>query len=232
MVYPPKKIIYKSNLGDNNGLKRYDSIQFFNPIETLGFSSKTYFIIGEDVLSNAAYFTLVKNQSIDSLNFGKNELVENTRKGLIADDGFFISAENHCIYAKYHKNEFFVMDDMDNKKFKTIANKIAYPRIHESPNGSVTIMGEVEYKNMRGAIDDNTLYLQSGVKADNEKAFRFKFNSIIDTYSLNQETATYQNSFYIPSYAGLKCNSFIVKDNILYALYGNYLLTYTIHNEK
>ncbi|MFV0573801.1 MAG: hypothetical protein ACK5M1_15455 [Xanthomarina gelatinilytica] len=231
VVYPEKQTIYKSSLKDSDGSKKYDSISLMYRIEGLGFSKTTYFFRGEDSLHNAAYFTLMKNQNKDSLKFKKNNIIENTRKGLIADDGFFISSTDYSVFAKYHKNEFFIMDDIENKKIKTIANKVAYPRIHESERGTVTIMGEVNFKNLRGTIDNNTLYLQSGVKADNEKAFRFKFNSIIDTYNLNKEATTYQNSFYIPSYAGVKCNSFMVKDNILYAIYGNYLITYTIDNE-
>lgn len=187
---------------------------------------KKLFIKGEDSLYNAQFFTTEPTSASNEDCFP--EVVENTRRGIIADDGFFTTSENALVFAKYHKNEFFIITEKakEMQRVPSIVGKKATPRVHVSPKGVTTIMGEIHFKNLRGSIDGKNLYLQSGVKADNEDPFRFKFNSTIDVYST--ENNDYLESFHIPSYGGIKLNSFKVRNDTLFAVHGNYLLKYQL----
>ena len=231
ILSPRKHKIYITNINDISEFKKYDSISIKYGIDGLGYSKTAYFLKGRDSLFNAAYYSLKKSPNSKLIKKGAI-MVENTREGIVIDDGFFSNSDDWSIYSKFHKNEFFIINEdgeIEGKKI-TIAKKKSSPRINKSEKGTVTLMGQVNYKNLRGAINKDNFYLQSGVKADNENPFRFKFNSVIDVYSL-KEDEKYVYSFYIPSYAGVKTNSFKIRNNEIFALHGNYLLIYNIHNE-
>lgn len=224
---PRNRMAYKFDYRNITNRTIIDSIELEFGADKIGILDNNYMIKGRDSIYQALFYKIQKCSKSKQL-LGET-VIANTRKALIEDDGFFINGDKYLVYPKYHKSEFFFSDG-ENKIFKkipTIDPNSELIKVREDKNGVVTILGEIEFKNKRGSIDDNLLYLQSGVKADNEGAFRFKFNSIVDVYDLSK-VGEYLYSFYIPSYSGVKANSFKVKNNIVFAAHGNYLITYDI----
>ncbi len=225
---PINRQLYIIKLSEIQSNKSYDSIELKYGADKIGISKSKYLVKGRDSLYNALYYTIDKNTL--EKNIPCNNIIETSRVGLIKDDGLFTDSDNYSVYAKYHKNEYFIIDNEgeSSKKLSTVNTNLDSINVHQDKNGVVTIMGEVEYNNMRASIDKDKLFIQSGVKADNEEAFRFKFNSIIDVYQI-ENSNKYLYSFYIPSYSGVKMNSYKVYDDVLYAIHGNFLITYKIN---
>lgn len=225
-----KKRIYIMDANQIEQKKKYRTVEIENGFDHIGISKQNYLIKGRDSLSNAYSYYL--NKKTFSKTSDTSEMIQRSRAGIIADDGLFSSSEdkNFTIFAKFHKNEFYVLKNDNWKKNLTIAKKAVSPHIKVTSNGTVTLIGEVFYKNLGASIGNQRLYLESGVKADNESAFRFKFNSVIDVYDLKKSSSNYLRSFYIPSYGGIKEKDFRIKKQFLYALYGNHLIKYKLNN--
>ncbi|MNX96112.1 hypothetical protein D3C86_1284140 [compost metagenome] len=71
-----------------------------------------------------------------------------------------------------------------------------------------------------------TIAETSTLCADNEKQEDFNAHTVIDGYSIN--TGNYVYSFFIPKYKGIKVTDFAVRENMLVALHGRYLVTYQL----
>ncbi|UNY98347.1 hypothetical protein MQE36_14825 [Zhouia spongiae] len=75
--------------------------------------------------------------------------------------------------------------------------------------------------NRSAALFDSYLYINSNLRASNEKRITFNKNSVIDVYSLADHS--YQYSFYLPTYKGEKIQNFIVHKDVLVATYKEHL---------
>jgi hypothetical protein len=60
--------------------------------------------------------------------------------------------------------------------------------------------------NKKSTVSEKYLFINSGLKANNEEKELFSEYSVIDVYSV--EDGKYQFSFYLPKHRGIKTNKF------------------------
>lgn len=168
---------------------------------------------------------------IDGEKVYKHELQQNSNFSI---DGFmnYNKQRNRIIFTYYYRNTFICLDTNMNIIFKgkTIdTNTVAKIKTAEYEKDGKTIrtMASPTLKvNNAGYSDDRFIYIQSALFADNEKQEDFNAHTVIDGYSIN--TGMYVYSFFIPKYKGIKLTDFAVRENMLVALHGRYLVTYQL----
>lgn len=79
--------------------------------------------------------------------------------------------------------------------------------------------------NRKACSYKGNLYINSGLKADNESSDSFDDSSVIDVYGI--KTGAYRFSFYVPKYNRKEIKDLRIADNKLIAISDHYLLTYT-----
>jgi hypothetical protein len=140
--------------------------------------------------------------------------------GALEDDGIFIPVDNSkAIFLYYHKNIYKCIDTSLKLMFTrhTIDTSTTAPKIKALPMGGYAFSVPVRVKNIRGCADNNILYVNSSLIAENEVKNSFRNNSVIDRYEL--QTGSYLGSFYIPMLKGEKINDFKIYRDTIYALY-------------
>ncbi|NRF41123.1 hypothetical protein [Pedobacter foliorum] len=90
--------------------------------------------------------------------------------------------------------------------------------LRKSPAGLPTMV------NKYFTVSGNRVYIQSGLKADNESASSRRKQESIDVYEGN--SGRYIYSFYLPKYQGLNVRQFEVTDHNLIAIYDKFLVIY------
>ncbi|MDR6786464.1 hypothetical protein ABIE26_005349 [Pedobacter africanus] len=160
------------------------------------------------------------------------------RGGNFSIDGFISCnrRQNAVLFTYYYRNQFICLDTNLNLRYigKTIdTNTVAKLKVEElEVNGKrvQTISGTPLIISKRGYSDGNFIYLQAGLKADNEKLKLFEQRITLDVYRLND--GAYWHSIYLPEYKFEPLSDFAVRGNMLIALYGKYMVTYSINIKK
>ncbi|SMC66252.1 hypothetical protein [Pedobacter africanus] len=80
--------------------------------------------------------------------------------------------------------------------------------------------------NKRGYADSGWFYNHSGLAGDNELLEGFKAHEVLDVYRLDNRK--YSHSIYLPKYKKQDLTNFAVRGNLIIALYGKYLLSFSI----
>lgn len=153
--------------------------------------------------------------------------------GLFCTDGLlnYDPASNNLIHIYFYRNEFIRMDTnlhiiLRGKTIDTIST--AQIKLSEvKSDSSLTMSAPPLMVNHHACIDQQYLYVHSGLKANNEEIETFKKYSVIDVYSL--QTGQYQFSFYLPNYQNEKLANFKVLGKNLLAIHGRYMLAYAIN---
>lgn len=153
-------------------------------------------------------------------------------------DGFFCSdGELHyskslstLVYVYFFRNQFICTDTNLNLRYygKTIdTNTKAKIKVAAIRNNTYTLSSPPMYVNNTSCVDDNQLYINSGLKATNESKEQFDQSSVIDIYSL--KTGLYKYSFYVPDFNGKKITNFKVDDRQLFVVQGKNLSVYQLN---
>ena len=153
--------------------------------------------------------------------------------GIFSLDGMFLHNPNTSIlvYLYYYSNQFLCLDEdlnllYEGRTIDTIST--AQIKIARIASEQKTTMGAPPLRvNIKGAISENWIFVNSGLMADNEDKRAFRNNSVIDVYSLYERH--YKFSFYLPKYKGEKLAHFKVSGNKLAALYDRYLVIYNLN---
>lgn len=74
------------------------------------------------------------------------------------------------------------------------------------------------------SIDGEMIYVLSGLRSENQGYLEFKKSSTIDVYM--KRNGNYLYSFMIPKYKGILLKQFHVKNDQIFAIYDQYLVTY------
>ncbi|HTF20656.1 MAG TPA: hypothetical protein VK658_21435 [Chryseolinea sp.] len=153
-------------------------------------------------------------------------------------DGFFCTdgslvysrAANALIYVYAYRNEFFRADTSLNKIYTvhtidtTTRAKLTVDSIPSA--NKVTLSSPPSIVNRRMAINNEYIFINSALAADNEDKATFNANAVIDVYALRD--GTYKFSFYIPNSNGERLGEFLVSENRLVTFHGNMLDVYTL----
>lgn len=153
-------------------------------------------------------------------------------------DGIFCTeGAIHCdkqnaklTYVYLYRNQYIVMDTSLNILYKrntidtTSIARIKVATIMSKSTNTLSVPpSEV---NRVSVVNGNRLFINSALQADNEQYKKFKKNSVIDVYDLND--GRYINSFYIPDYSGNKLRNFRVSEKKLAALYDRHIVIYDL----
>lgn len=138
---------------------------------------------------------------------------------------------NQVIYVYRFRNQFVALDTTLKELYQgQTIDTTSYAKIQTQtiPSENRIVLSRYTPEvNKHCTIFGNQLYINSGLKADNELKKKFDENSVIDVYSLKEQNYLY--SFYLPNHNGKKITDFKVYKNKIVALYDQYLVTYNIN---
>lgn len=155
--------------------------------------------------------------------------------GVFCVDGqmLFNGKDKILVYLYYYRNEFIVSDSNLNIKYRghTIDSfsraRVKVKQINHS-NESMLAAPPAQI-NVRAAVYKKYLLVQSNILSLNENLERFINGFVVDIYDLS--SGKYLHSINIEYYKKQHPSSFIVQDDSLYVLFGQYLVKYALPNE-
>ena len=160
-------------------------------------------------------------------------VLEKQVDGVFCTDGFFLhnQAYDQVLYVYYYRNQYVGLNSRLDVVYKgntidTVSQAKVQIGTIASENKN-TLIERPDIINKRGAVYGDKLYIGSGLIADNESIDAFETHSIVDVYTLKDQS--YQFSFYIPAFKNKKTREFRVYDDKLVAIYSNYLVTYEMN---
>jgi len=149
-----------------------------------------------------------------------------SKDGILTGD----PVSGNIAYVYLYRNAFVVIDSNLKKKFdaKTI-DTISKAKIQLGSNGQDRIsMSTPSFRvNRNSCVWKSYLFIQSGLKADNENIEDFNSGYTIDVYDLNQ-FGKYQYSFHLEGEEGSKLREFRVRGNLVIALFDRKIKIYNI----
>ncbi|WP_158799791.1 hypothetical protein [Pedobacter sp. L105] len=205
--------------------KKLDSL-VFNQSEVV--NSDSFILMSEVQLGGT------KRRKIKKLNFRGNELnyyiPEKQIDGYFCTDGLFKydSKSRKLVYMFYYRGSFVCLNSNLKVlyKAKTI-DTITLAKIQlKISDSSITQSTPPPIVNKRFCIADNSVYIQSALKADNEPSSNPNHGAIIDIYNL--QSGKYKSSFYLPYLERQKLTEFRIYEHSLIALYANKLAVFKI----
>lgn len=178
---------------------------------------------------------VLKATSMDSTNETlPTYVLEKQVDGMFCTDGFFLhnQAYDQVLYVYYYRNQYVGLNSgLDVVYQGNTIDTVSHAKVRVGTIASEnknTLTKRPDIVNKRGAVYGDKLYIGSGLIADNESIDEFQTNSIVDVYSLKDQS--YQFSFYIPAFRNKKTREFKVYDDKLVAIYSNYLVTYELND--
>lgn len=161
-------------------------------------------------------------------------VLEKQVDGVFCTDGFFLhnQAYDQVLYVYYYRNQYMAFNSKLDLMYQgNTIDTVSQAKVQVgniASENKKTLVKRPGIVNKRGAVYGDKLYIGSGLIADNESIEAFEANSVVDVYSLKDQS--YQFSFYIPAFKKLKTKEFRVYDDKLVAIYSNYLVTYEIND--
>ncbi|WPQ63394.1 hypothetical protein SIO70_00770 [Chitinophaga sancti] len=178
-------------------------------------------------------FELAK-KSFDKDSFTQvNGLLQKQLDGVFCKDGqlLYDPYESKIIYTYLYRNEFIVADSNLHLLYRghtldtTVHAKLKLSNRRE--NGVVTIEAPPLIVSRKSCVSHGLLFINSGLKADNENREDFSHSSVVDIYDL--KNGKYLSSFYIPYENDVKFKDFRVNGDQVIALYDHALKIYQLH---
>jgi len=155
-------------------------------------------------------------------------------KGLFAPDGILIKASgsDRLFYTSFYKNKFMRVDkDLKVLYEGNTIDTVAHPQIKTAylkSSQSLTTASPPRIVNIRAVANNNHLFVQSGLKADNESLTMHEKNVPLDVYQISD--GKYRFSFYLPKdISGERLTDLTVLNNRLIALYGQYVFRFRLN---
>lgn len=162
------------------------------------------------------------------------DIIPGQQAGGFENDGTMVYDQQgkRLLYVQYYTNRFYCID--------TNLQVLYTGKTIDTTNINPTVIEKTRYKdgdkiapgssritvNETSCTGDGYLFVQSGLRADNELWSAFKQNGVIDVYSVAD--GKYTGSFYIPLKEGEKITSIFVKDKKLLVLYTGYVAQYRL----
>ncbi|SEB10599.1 hypothetical protein SAMN05443550_110189 [Pedobacter hartonius] len=180
--------------------------------------------------------SITKISITDSVKLEKEYVLPNLANGIFANEGhLYYDRENaRVFYMYYYRGEFLSLDTNLNLLYKsktidTVLTADITTKVKTDVKENKRVIMQTKPPKVVNAFitaDKNQIYIRSRLKADNDTELKFADNSVIDTY--DSTTGKYRNSFYLPRYRGIKVSDFQVKGDTLLAIYGKYLVKYSM----
>ena len=164
-----------------------------------------------------------------------NELLEKQLDGMFDTDGRLIynSTLDKLVFTYYYRNEYLGIDQDLKLGFKgRTIDTISLAQLHIAKNvskGQRKLGGNTLVVNKQTSTDDKFLLIDSPRIGKLEPESMLEDANILDVYDLRDQT--YQFSFYLYKHEKSKAREFIIRNQRLYALQGNYLVAYKMTDE-
>lgn len=185
---------------------------------------------------------LTKLTISDSITVNEKYLLPKQIDGYFCTDGWlsYDKKNSRILYMYYYRGEFLCLDTNLNLIYKkktidtvTKANiKLTFKYVKGNNGALVRSTTQAtppdNLINRYITTDKNSIYILSLLRADNESVSAFKKNHSIDVYSI--KNGEYQYSFHVPKYKGKRFTDFQIIDNLLIAIFDEYLIAYSIKN--
>lgn len=128
-------------------------------------------------------------------------------------------------YVFYYGNGFLCIDTNLNLVYKgnCIDTTRSYHTMVAGTN-SYTHLKPPDFISKNSCVDKGILYIESGLKADNESMRAFGGHTVIDSYRLT--SGDYIGSFYLPKYKRAKATKFRVFDSKIITIYRSEIFMY------
>ncbi len=159
--------------------------------------------------------------------------LERQGDGTFSTDGIlnYSMSKGLLIYVYYYHNRFDCLDTnlaliYKSSTIDTISKaKIKLATIKSE--GLITEAAPPLVVNKLTCVNEDELFINSSLLANNEDRRLFDHASVIDVYNLNG--GNYKYSFYLPDFEKHKISGFQVVNKTLIAIYDHYILTYHIN---
>lgn len=185
-------------------------------------------------------FDRYNHSSLALLNFNSPRAI--MKKGLLqkqVDGAFDVDGllsvdrkQKQIIYTHYYRNELIVCDNGLNliQRNKTI-DTVSKARIeisHINSTNQSAMSSPPLTVNKTACSDNGYTFVNSELKGRYESKVLWNQASVIDVYETKSNR--YVSSFYVYNIGDAKLRSFIVSNNHLYAIIGNYLVDYKLYD--
>jgi hypothetical protein len=204
-----------------------DSMAF---LESMPVSSRS-FVLQMDNETHNQNLLARKNYNLQNLPY-ISSLLDKKHEGIIMADGKLLFEKNsgRLFYIYYYHNQFLSIDTNLNLVYsaKTI-DTISSPQIKLSMiNGGtdVTMAAPPLMVNKKSSLNSKWLFINSGLRANNEIKESFDSSSVMDIYELTN--GRYQFSFHVVDYNNEKLKSFQVYNQEMIVLYEHYIFIYQL----
>lgn len=191
-------------------------------------SPTSYIVRGVDTTVRAFDQIIMKiNPNVASVSREKNISEVNGDAGLSTDGMFSYDSINHLIiYTLFYENKFICIDTNLNViyKTKTVDNTKHYPIKSTINRNVLTAATPKQIVNNHALINNGWLFINSGIKANNENRDTLNHNSIVDIYDI--KSGKYKGTFYVPEYNGEKMRRFDIVNKNLIAIYRSNVVLY------
>lgn len=222
--------IFRGQLGAWKGSRfMYDSLYFIRALPTDS-GTFAFFAIGksgENVLgrltSTAPHVTIFENYLQKQLD------------GIFCTDGdlLYNSRSAYLVFLYRYRNDYVIMNRFMQvmHKGKTIdpVNRVRIKPHRLASDSSVTLANPGRSVNKKATLKGNLMYVHSGIRAINDDN-RFQNAAVIDIYDL--ASSAYVESFYLPDYNGKRVRGFVMRENLIVALYDHHLATYRFRKSR
>jgi hypothetical protein len=163
------------------------------------------------------------------------EIPEKQIDGFFCADGkvHYDAFLSQLVYVYHYRNQYILLDSNLNiqSKCNTI-DTFSIARINAKPVGNgeeYTLATPPKFSNKLSCSSSGFLFVNSEVKADNERRSDYNKNAVIDVYSLSKER--YLFSFYIAKYKRKKLKDFKISRGHLIALFDAFVVSYKINHD-
>lgn len=220
--------VFRGKLSDWKGSLKWKDSTWFSHAEIIDSANIVF------RTNNANLETTIGTLNLDSgvTNFANNILTKQI-DGTFDSDGTlqFDPTTNRLIYLYRYRNQYSLAD----RNLKVLGRGKTIDTISKAQIEVATIEDRHERKmskpplivNKGNVVFKNLLFVNAGLVGRYEDEQMWKDTSIIDVY--DTDTKSYISSFYIYNINGSKIRSFIVKENMLYAMIGKSLVAYRMN---
>lgn len=174
-----------------------------------------------------------KKTGIPYDSYATSEILEKQGEGRFSVAGLltYDSKSGRMVYVYSYRNKIIALDTglnilYRNETIDTVSG--TQIKVAELNSGTeFTLAGQSVVVNRKVCISDELIFINSGLKADNEDEKVFRSAAVIDVYTIKD--GRYQFSFYLHNHKQNKLRSMLVHNDVLMAIFGQYIFTYKLN---
>lgn len=220
--------IFEKDITSNSfGVFRLPATLFTRGIKV---GDRKYVIRGVDTLVKRFDQIFLRVNSANGEIKRENNISETNKDAGLSTDGMLTYNKDHNLvfYSEYYSKNIFCIDSNMNLKYSlnTIDNTKSFPITSTINKNVLTANTPKRHVNTYCASAGDILFVNSAIKAENERDQDHKKNSTIDEYDIKLKQ--YTGSFYVPEYSKEKMKRFAIIGNKLIAFYKTNVVVYNL----